>query len=75
MPDTRNYWTTPHSNGWAVKREGSSRATSVHMTQAEAWNEARRRARGVGGEALLQGKNGRIRTRNTYRSDPFPPRG
>lgn len=69
MGNGRNYWTISHGDGWAVKREGSGRATSVHSTQADAWNETRRRARGEGSEAILQGKDGKIETRNTYGSD------
>lgn len=75
MAKAKNYWTTHHGEGWAVRREGSERATSIHSTQAEAWGEARRRARGEGGEALLQGRDGRIRARNTYGHDPYPPKG
>lgn len=75
MGNQRNYWATPHEEGWAVRREGSDRASSVHSTQNEAWNESRRLARGAGGEAYLQGRNGRIRARNTYGKDPFPPKG
>lgn len=74
MPKT-NYWTTPRDGQWAVSRQGADRASSLHETQAEAWQEARRLARGSGGEALLQGEDGRIRARNTYGKDPFPPRG
>jgi hypothetical protein len=71
----KNYWTTKHSEGWAVKKEGASRASSVHSTQAEAWSETRRLARGAKSEALLQGSDGQIRARNTYGSDPYPPKG
>ena len=71
----KNYWVTNHSNGWQVKREGAERASSVHLTQAEAWEEAKRLARQSEGEAILQGANGRIRKRNSYGDDPFPPRG
>lgn len=71
----KNYWTSPQDGQWAVKRQGAERASSVHETQAEAWSEARRLARGSGGEALLQAEDGRIRARNTYGKDPFPPRG
>jgi hypothetical protein len=28
-----------------------------------------------GGEMLIHGENGRMRERNTYRKDPFPPKG
>ena len=75
MSNRRNYWTTLRDDGWAVQREGGHRASSVHASQDEAWGESRRLARGAGGEAFLQGRNGRIRARNTYGNDPFPPRG
>jgi len=70
-----NYWTSKRTAGWAVKKEGASRAASVHSTQSEAWTEARRLARGSGGEAFLKGEDGKIRARNTYGKDPFPPKG
>lgn len=75
MANSNNFWTTKHSGGWAVKREGASRVSSTHTTQQQAWNEARRLARGAGGEAILQGSNGKIRAKNTYGNDPFPPKG
>ena len=75
MGKAKKYWATNHNDGWAVKREGSKRASSVHSTQSEAWKETRRLARGSEGEAFLQGKDGKIRARNTYGNDPFPPRG
>jgi len=70
-----NFLAAPHEGGWAVRQQGSSHVASVHTTQSAAWSETRRRARGTGGEALLQGKDGKIRTRNTYGSDPYPPKG
>lgn len=72
---SENFWTTRRPRGWAVKKEGSTRASSVHKTQEAAWNETRRLARGTEGEAYLQGKNGKIRARNTYGKDPYPPKG
>jgi hypothetical protein len=75
VPKGKNYWVTPHDGRWAVKREGTDQPISVHATQADAWNEARRQARADGSEAVLQGRDGRIRERNTYGNDPYPPRG
>lgn len=75
MPNDKNFWTTPHRKGWAVRREGKNKVSSIHPTQAEAWGEARRRARGSEGEALLQGRDGKIRVRNSYGNDPYPPKG
>lgn len=75
MAKNTNYWTSKSESGWTVKREGASKASSVHSTQKSAWNEARRLARGSGGEAFLKGANGQIRARNTYGTDPYPPKG
>jgi hypothetical protein len=56
-------------------QNGTDRASSIHGTQSEAWKEARRLARGAESEAFLKGRDGSIRARNTYRHDPFPPKG
>lgn len=37
----RNQHVVPHDRGWAVRGAGSTRATSVHRTQAEAIGAAR----------------------------------
>jgi len=71
----KNQHVVPHSGGWAVKGAGNQKATSVHSTQREAIGAARETARNQGSEMLIHGENGRIRERNTYGSDPFPPKG
>ena len=75
MANTKNVHVVPRDNGWAVIREGGSRASSVHATQAKAWSAAQGVARQEQGEAFLHGQNGQIRERNTYGDDPFPPEG
>ncbi|ARU16435.1 DUF2188 domain-containing protein [Croceicoccus marinus] len=70
-----DYWATKHPNGWQVKGAGNERATSVHRTQADAWSEAKSRARASGGEAYLTKENGQIRERNTYGRDPRSTKG
>lgn len=75
MADKKDYWTVPHKDGWAVKREGNDKATSVHKTQEQAWAETKERAREQKGEAYLQDKQGKIRERNTYGSDPRKIKG
>jgi len=69
------YLTTKQNNRWTVKKEGDSRISSLHSNQSDAWVEARRLARGSGGNAVLKGTDGRIRARNDYGRDPFPPKG
>ena len=71
----KNQHVVPHPRGWAVKSAGNSRATSVHGTQREAVAAAREIAMRRGSEMLVHGKDGRIRERNTYGKDPFPPKG
>jgi hypothetical protein len=62
-------------DGWAVKAEGEASPVAVFKTQSEAWERAKSIARRGRTEALLHGKNGRIRARNTYGHDPRRSRG
>lgn len=71
----KNQYVVPHSDGWAVKGAGNTRATSVHGTQRDAIEAARDIARNQRSEMLIHGENGRIRERNTYGDDPNPPKG
>lgn len=61
---------------WGVLGEGNKRTTSLHSTQSEAFDAAKRIATNQGGDVLIHGRDGRIRERNTYgKPDPFPPKG
>ncbi len=76
MAANKNYWTSKRSDGkWAVKHEGAHKASSLFSTQEQAWKEARRLARSAGTEAFLKGRNGKIRARNSFGNDPYPPEG
>ena len=71
----KNQHVVPHSNGWAVKGAGNSKATSLHATQTAAIIEAKSIAQNQRSEMFIHGRNGQIRERNTYGVDPFPPKG
>lgn len=71
----KNQHVVPHAEGWAVRGAGNQRVTSTHSTQREAIGAARDIARNQGSEMLIHGENGRIRERNTYGNDPYPPKG
>jgi len=76
MPRPGYQHVVPHSDGWAVRGEGNSRATSVHDTQREAIDAGREIARNQGGELLIHGRNGQIRERDSSgNNDPYPPPG
>ena len=75
MPRRRNQHVVPTKDGWAVKRAGSQKATKVFGTQQEAIDRGRQIARNQQSELLIHGRDGRIREKNTYGRDPFPPKG
>lgn len=65
----------PREGRWSVRRAGASRASKVFSTQKEAIDFARERARSEGGELYIHGSDGRIRERDFYGKDPYPPKG
>ena len=72
----RNQHVTKTKDGkWQVKGEGNSKATAVYSTQREARAKAIDIAKKQQSEMVLHGKDGKIRERNSYGKDPFPPRG
>lgn len=75
MANKRNQHVTPRDGQWTVTGAGSERATRIVDTQQEAINIAREIARKQGTELIIHGQNGRIRERDSYGNDPFPPRG
>ena len=72
----RNQHVTPRPDGlWQVKGAGNSRATAVTKTQGEAIKIGKNIAINQGSELIIHGENGKIRSKNSYGNDPFPPRG
>ncbi|HEX8832391.1 MAG TPA: DUF2188 domain-containing protein [Longimicrobium sp.] len=65
----------PQNGGWAVRREGDSKASRVFEKQTDAISHARDEARKAGGELVIHGRDGRIREKNSYGRDSFPPKG
>jgi len=65
----------PHAGQWAVKGEKNERATKVVDTQAEAIEIARRIAINQQSEVVIHRPNGKIRDKNSYGNDDFPPEG
>lgn len=72
----KNQHVTPRKNGgWQVKGAGNSKATKVTKTQSEAVRIAKGIAKNNKSELLIHNKGGRIREKNSYGNDSFPPRG
>lgn len=64
-----------HPDGWAVRRSGADRVTEVFHTQQQAIDRARDISRNQGTELFIHGRDGRIRERDSFGNDPFPPKG
>jgi uncharacterized protein YdaT len=71
----KNQHVVSHGERWAVKAEGASQPLAVYKTQSEAWERAKSIARKERTEALLHGRDGLIRARNTYGHDPRRVKG
>ena len=63
-----------HNDCWVVKSESNRKVTSVHDSQRDAIDVARKIAQGAKGELVIHARDGRIRDRDSYVSDPLPPK-
>lgn len=70
-----NQHVVPHPDGWAVKSEGATKSTRVTKTQQESTEIAKEIAKNQGSEVIIHGKDGKIRQKNSYGNDPYPPQG
>lgn len=69
-----NQWVSPRGDQWAVHGEGNQRDTKLFDTQKDAAAYAREIAKNQRSEVIIQGRNGQIRSKDSYGNDPFPPR-
>jgi len=60
--------------GWSVKSEGALRAVKSFDTQADAVSWARSKSKKAGSSLVVHGRDGTIRSRDSYGTDPYPPR-
>ena len=70
----RDYHVVPHPEGWAVRREGNDKVSSVQPTQQDAIDVGRQMAQNQNSELVIHRADGRIRDSDSYGRDPNPPR-
>ena len=70
----KNIHVVPHGKEWATRRAGSERVSSTHGTQRDAINQGKKTAQQDKVELVIHGRNGKIRDKDSYGNDPFPPR-
>ena len=77
--NSKNVHVVPNrSNGtldWSIKRPGASRSSGNFSNKSDALISARNMAKASKSELFEHGKNGQIQNRNTYGTDPYPPKG
>lgn len=71
----KNQHVVPNGDGWGVKGAGNEKMTKHFNTQNAAINYAREVAKNQSSELFIHNQQGQIRERNTYKDDPYPPRG
>lgn len=71
----KNQHVVRNGKQWCVRGAGNSKRTATFETQGEAIDRGRDIARNQGSELIIHGRNGRIRDRNSYGNDPYPPKG
>ena len=72
MPRRSNVHVSKDGGRWKITQAGSR--ISSHNTQANAIQVARREARQDAVDLVIHGRDGRIRSKDSYGRDPFPPR-
>ena len=68
----RNFHVVRFGKSWSVKSSG--RVLSSHNTQQNATKSAIVRAKRFKTEVVIHGRDGKIRSKDSYGNDPFPPR-
>lgn len=70
----KNFHSVPNQSGWAVKKEGVQTPVSKHRTQVASEARTRQFAKVNKTEAVYHKANGRIKDKDSFGADPFPPR-
>ena len=75
MPRPHARHVVARDDGWAVVKEGASRASSIHDRKADAVKSARQSARKEGVELVVHNKDGKIGQKDSHGRDPRQVKG
>lgn len=65
----------PHPDGgWSVKKGGATHVTRRFETQKEAISYGRKISKAQGSELYVHGRDGMVRSKDSYGNDPHPPK-
>lgn len=71
----KNIHVVKRGDHWSAVQENAQRSSGNFGTQKEAIQRAIQIAKNNGREVCIHGVNGKIREKNSYGNDDFPPRG
>jgi hypothetical protein len=60
--------------GWQTKKEGNERASGRFDIKQDAVDAAIQQAKREGTEVVVQGRDGKIQSKDSYGQDPNPPK-
>ncbi|HEY2290538.1 MAG TPA: DUF2188 domain-containing protein [Thermoanaerobaculia bacterium] len=65
----------PHPDGgWSVKKGGAIHVTRRFDTQREAIRYGRKVSKNQGAELYIHGRDGMVRSKDSFGNDPHPPK-
>ena len=59
---------------WSVKKSGTEKAIKIFNSREKAIAFAQEKSKSERNDLVIHSKDGRIRSRDSYGSDPFPPK-
>ena len=63
------------NNGWGIRGENNTKITKNYDTQYAAIQGGKIIAKNQKSELIVHGRDGKIREKNSYGNDNFPPKG
>lgn len=70
-----NEWVSPREDGkWGVHGECSKKDSNVFDNKVDAIARAKEIAKNKEGELIIQKRNGKIQSKDSYGNDPCPPK-
>lgn len=72
---SKNVHVVKNGDEWSVKTENSQKAYRNVSTQQEAIEIGKNVAKNNGSELIIHGRDGKIREKNSYGNDNYPPKG
>lgn len=71
----KNLHVVKRGDHWSVVQEEAQRSSGNFKTQKEAIEKAKEIAKKNGQEVCVHGTDGKIRDKNSYGKEPYPPEG